>query len=363
MRITSLSLLSVFVPLACVAQSGLERRIVAAGDTPAQFRFAAREGVCGNGKTYFRTEDDGWYGTFYSNDGMRNDPCVNGPVRVVVTRAGKEVVRVETYVGPVPADAPPAQELGAVPAKDAVAYLLSLAATGDGRPARDALTPAMLADSSVVTPALLAIAKDQSRSRDIRRSAINWLSRRRDENGGVGAAGIAKALDQLVRDRTESETIRTQALSTIGRFDRGEGIPALMGFAGDADKWLAKQAFQTLSRSGDPRARQFVREQVKRADLDEDSKVEAIRGIGDDYSTGADLKLLRDLYPTLDSDKERDAIISTVANAGGSENANWLLDIAKSKTEPSGRRRRAVSLLSKYDDVRVKEALKGLINP
>ena len=215
MRIMSLSLLGVLTPIACIAQSALERRIAAAGDTPAQFHFAAREGVCGNGKTYFRTEDDGWYGTFYSNDGMRNDPCVNGPVRVVITRAGKEVVRVETYVGPFPADAPPAQELGVVPVKEAVRYLLGVAATIDGRPARDALTPAMLADSSVVTPALLQIARDQSRSRDIRRSAITWLSRRRDEKGGVGAAGIAKALDQLVRDRTESETIRTQALGTI----------------------------------------------------------------------------------------------------------------------------------------------------
>jgi hypothetical protein len=364
MRTTLLSALGVvLLPLACDAQSALERRVTAAGDSPAQFHFAAREGVCGNGRTYFRTEDDGWYGTFYSNDGMRNDPCVNGPVRVVVTRAGKDVVRVETYVGPVPADAPPAQELGAVPVKEAVAYLLSVAATTDGRPARDALTPAMLADSSVVTPTLLQIVRDQSRSRDIRRSAISWLSRRRDERGGVGAAGIAKALDQLVRDRAESETIRNQALNTIGRFDRGEGIPALMGFAGDADRWLAKQAFQTLSRSGDPRARQFVREQVKRADLDEESRIEAIRGIGDDYSTSADIKLLRDLYATLDSDRERDAVISTVANAGGGENANWLLDIAKSKTEPAGRRRHAVSLLSKYDDARVKEALKGLINP
>ena len=189
MRNTYLSLACVLTPFVCAAQSGLERRIAAAGDTPAQFHFAAREGVCGNGKTYFRTEDDGWYGTgFYSTDGMRADPCVNGPVRVVVTRAAKEVVRVETYVGPVPADAPPAQELGAVPAKEAVAYLLSLAATGDGRPARDALTPAMLADSSVVTPELLAIAKDQSRSRDIRRSAINWLSRRRVRRAGARAS-------------------------------------------------------------------------------------------------------------------------------------------------------------------------------
>jgi hypothetical protein len=362
-RITSLVAFSALLPIPGAAQS-LERRVAAAGDSPVQFHFAAREGMCGNGKSYFRTEDDSWYGTFYGGgDGNRNDPCVNGPVRVVITRAGKDVVRVETYIGPIPPDAVPAQELGAVPAKEAVAYLLSVAASGDGRPARDALTPAMVADSSVVTPTLLQIAKDQSRSRDIRRSAINWLARRRDEKGGVGASGIAKALDQLVRDRTESETIRSQALGNISRFDRGEGIPVLMGFAGDEDKWLSRQAYQTLARSGDPRARQFVRDQVKRADLDEDTKVEVIRGIGDDYSTSADIKLLRDLYTTVDSDKERDAIISTVANAGGSDNANWLLDIAKSKTEPAGRRRRAISLLSRYDDTRVKEALKGLISP
>jgi hypothetical protein len=348
----------------CAGQS-LERRVAGAGDAPVQFHFAARDGVCGNGKSYFRTEEDNWYGTYSSNDGMRMDPCMTGPVRVVITRAGKDIVRVETFVGPLAAtpDAPPAQELGAVPAKEAVAYLLNVAATTDGRPARDALTPAMLGDSSVVTPTLLQIAKDQSRSRDIRRSAINWLARRRDEKGGIGASGIAKALDQLVRDRAESETIRQQALGTISRFDRGEGIPTLMGFAGDADKWLARQAFQTLARSGDPRARQFVRDQVKRADLDEDTRVEVIRGIGDDYSTGADMKLLRDLYPTVNSDKERDAIMSTVATAGGSENAAWLLDIANSKTESVNRRRRAVSLLARYDDARVKEALKGLINP
>jgi HEAT repeat protein len=363
MRVTALSALALVVPIACSAQSALERRIASAGDSPAQFHFAARAGVCGNGRTYFRSDDDSWYGTVYSGDGMRNDQCVNGPVRVVVTRAGKEVVRIETYVGPPAPDAPPAQDLGAVPAKEAVAYLLNVASTTDGKPARDALTPAMLADSSVVTPKLLEIAKDQTKSRDIRRSAISWVARRRDEVGGVGAAGIAKALDQLVRDRTESETIRNQALGAISRFDRGEGIPTLMGFAGDPDKWLAKQAFQTLSRSGDPRARQFVRDQVKRADLDEDSKSEAIRGIGDDYATSADMKMLRDLYPSLDSDKERDAVLQAVANAGGSDNANWLLDIAKSKTEPSNRRRRAVSLLSRYDDARVKEALKGLINP
>ena len=350
------------LPLLAAAQT-LERRVAAAGDNPVQFHFAAREGVCGDGRNYFHADDDGWYGSYsYSSDGYRSPPCQTGPVRVVIVRAGREVVRVETYAGPLMPDPGAAQDLGAVSAREAATYLLSVAASAEGRPARDALTPAILADSAIVTPTLVQMAKDQSRGRDLRRSAISWLARRRAEPGGVGAAGVARALDQIVRDHNENESVRQQAMSTISRFDRGEGIPTLIAFAGDADHWIAKQAFQTLTRSGDPRARQYVRDAVKKTDLDEESRAEAIRGIGGEYSTGADLKLLRDLYPTLSSDREREALISVVAQAGGTENSTWLLAIAKSPTEPISRRRRAVSLLSKYDDPRVKEALKDLID-
>ena len=357
-RLSALALLACAVP---AASQTLERRVAAAGDNPVQFHFAARPGVCGDGRNFLHVDDDGWYGSYYS-DGGRAQPCEAGPVRVVIVRAGRDVVKVETYAGPIVADPGAAQDLGAVPAREAVAYLLSVAASAEGRPARDALLPAILADSAVVTPALVQIAKDQGRGRDLRKSAISWLARRRAEPGGVGASGIAKALDQIVRDRTENESVRQQAMNTISRFDRGEGTPTLIGFAGESDHWIAKQAFQTLARSGDPRARQYVREAVKKTDLDEESRTEAIRGIGGEYSTAADLKLLRDLYPTLNSDRERDALISAVAQAGGSENATWLLAIAKSPTEPPQRRRHAVSLLSKFDDPRVKEALKDLID-
>lgn len=359
-RFTALALLAAAVP-AC-AQT-LERRVNAAGDNPVQFRFAARPGVCGDGRTFFHVDDDGWYGSYSFSDGnfRSQQLCEPGPVRVVIVRAGRDVVKIETYAGPVATDPGGAQDLGAFPAREAAAYLLTVAASAEGSPGRDALMPAMLADSAVVTPTLLQIAKDQARGRNLRRSAITWLARRRAEPGGSGAAAIARALDQIVRDRTENESVRQQAMSTISRFDRGEGIPTLIGFAGDGDQWISKQAFQTLSRSGDPRARQHIREAVKKSTLEEESRIEAIRGIGGEYSTGADLKLLRDLYPSLNSDRERDALISAVAQAGGSENATWLLGIARSTTEPINRRRKAVSLLSKFDDPRVKEALKDLI--
>ena len=362
-RVIALALIG--LPLAASAQT-LERKVAAAGDSPVQFHFGAREGVCGDGRNYFRADDDAggsnWYGSYsYSSDGMRIPPCQSGPVRVVIVRAGREVIKVETYAGPLMPDPGGAQDLGAFSAREAAAYLLSVASSADGRPASAALIPAMLADSSVVTPTLVQLIKDQARGRDLRKSAISWLARRRAESGGVGAASVARTLDQVVRDHNENESVRQQAMSTISRFDRGEGIPTLIAFAGDADRWIAKQAFQSIARSGDPRARQYVREAVKRTDLDEEMRTEAIRGIGGEYSTGADLKLLRDLYPSLNSDRERDQLISVVAQAGGTENSTWLLAIARSPTEPVARRRHAVSLLSKFDDPRVKEALKDLI--
>ena len=42
-----------------------------------------------------------------------------------------------------------------------------------------------------------------------------------------------------------------------------------------------------------------------------------IRGVGNEYATSADYKLLRDLYPSVNSDQERNAIINAVGNAGG----------------------------------------------
>jgi hypothetical protein len=362
------SIICALAVVACTtagAQS-LASRVSGAGDGPVQFNFAAREGVCGNGRGMFRIDDDGWYQTSYSSgnnfssDAMRME-CQRGPVRVIITHAGRDLVKIETYAGPLSNDPEGGRNLGTVSAREAAQYLLSLAASAEGRPAREAITPAVMADSAMVTTQLLAIAKDPSRSRDVRRSAISWAARRRAEQGGAGAAVVARALNDIVRNAEEGEPIRQQALSTISGFQRGEGIPTLIGFASDGDKWIARQAMATLSRSGDPRARAFTRDAVKRTDLPEEARSEMIRGLGGEYATGADYRLLRELYPSLNLDRDREAVISTLANAGGSENANWLLGIATSSTEPIARRRRAITALTKYDDPKIKEALKGLI--
>ena len=151
-----------FMPPAAGAQN-LAGRISSAPDGAVQFTYAARPGVCGNGRTYYSINGSMWFGSMNDNT-LRSEPCQPGPVRVVLGRAGKEIVDVNVFVGPLQTT-PGAADLGVVPAKDAADYLMTIAARVDGRPGRDAITPAMLADSSTVTPQLLAIAKDQNRAR------------------------------------------------------------------------------------------------------------------------------------------------------------------------------------------------------
>jgi HEAT repeat protein len=360
----------VLLPAAASAQN-LAQRVASAPDGAVQFTYAARPGVCGNGRSYYSVNGSMWYGSMNDNV-LRSDPCQAGPVRVVLGRAGKDVVDVNTYVGPVQATPSGTADLGTVPARDAADYLLSLAARVDGRPGRDAITPAMLADSATVTPQLLAIARDQSRARETRTSAIGWLNRAADERGGVSASQLAKALGDIARDENDNQQVRQSALSVLSRQENGEGIPALIDISrGTQDIWLGKQALSTLARSGDPRARTYLRTAVQRDDLNDDMRVAAIRGIGRDYATSQDAEFLRGLYTKLPSEKTKDAVLESLGEMGGTANAKWLMTVAGNNDESLRLRRRAVQLTDRagttvaelaqlydrVDDPQMKEAI------
>jgi HEAT repeat protein len=329
-------------PQAARAQN-LAQRIASAPDGPIQFHYAARPGVCGNGRTYYSVNGSMWFGTVNDNT-MRSEPCQPGPVRVVLGRAGKEIVDVNVYVGPVQTS-PGTADLGAVSSREASDYLISLAARLDGRPGRDAIAPAMLSDSTAVTAQLLAIARDQSRARETRTSAISWLSRAPEERGGVSATQLATALGQIARDESDNQQVRQSALRVLARQENGEGVPALIEISrSTSDVWLGKQALSTLAQSGDPRARSYLRTAVQRDDINDDMRVAAIRGIGRDYATSQDAEFLRGLYAKLPSEKTKEAVLSALGEMGGSANARWLMGIAANGAEPIRMRRRAVQL-------------------
>ena len=362
---------AVFLPLPPAARAqNLAQRVASAADGAVQFTYAARPGVCGNGRSYYSINGSMWFGSMNDNT-MRSEPCQPGPVRVVLGRAGKDIVDVNVYVGPVQSS-PGAADLGAVSGREAADFLLSIASKVDGRPGRDAIAPAMLADSAVVTPQLLAIARDQSRARETRSSAINWLSRASDERGGVAPAQLAKALGDMARDENDNQQVRQSALRVLSRQENGEGIPALIEISrGTQDIWLGKQALSTLAQSGDPRARTYLRTAVQRDDLNDDMRVAAIRGIGRDYATTQDAEFLRGLYAKLPSEKTKEAVLTSLGEMGGTANAKWLMTVAGNADETVRLRRRAVqlseragtatadlaALYDRVDDPQMKEAI------
>jgi HEAT repeat protein len=356
-------------PSASRAQN-LAQRITSAPEGAVQFTFAARPGVCGNGRSYYSVNGSMWFGSVNDNT-MRSEPCQPGPVRVVLGRAGRDIVDVNVFVGPAQTS-PGATDLGAVPAREAADYLLSVAAKADGRPGRDAITPAMLADSAVVSPQLLAIARDQSRARETRSHAISWLSRGFEERGGVSPSQLAKALGDMARDENDNQQVRASALRVLSRQENGEGIPALIEISRTTqDVWLGKQALGTLAQSGDPRARAYLRTAVQRDDLNDEMRVAAIRGIGRDYATSQDAEFLRGLYAKLPSEKTKEAVLSSLGEMGGTANAKWLMSIAANNDESVRLRRRAVQLseragttaaelaqlYDRVDDVQMKESI------
>src|SRR5215472_1420687 len=174
----------------------LARRIASAPEGRVQFSFAARAVVCGNGRSYIQTGPNSFSGNW--DDTRRMDPCVAGPVRVVLDRADKDVISLQTYVGPASVD-PGTSDLGTVRPEDAADYLFSLARDAEGRVGREAIMPAMLADAGNMSADLLAIGRDASRPRETRRSALSWLGQTAGVDGSISPR-VSDALLQIARD-------------------------------------------------------------------------------------------------------------------------------------------------------------------
>lgn len=322
-----------------VSAQNLADRIANAGQPRVQFSYAARAEVCGNGRSFFSVGGSSFHGSWNDND---RDSCVRGPIRVVLDRAGREVVSISTHAGPAQPAAAGITDLGTVSVRDAVAFLLGLAENSEGRVSRDAILPAALADSVDVTSRLVAIARNQNAARETRRTAISWVGRPLD-NRERNVREIATALLAVARDEDDNQSVRQQALRTLARLEHGVGTQPLMELARDAGRsWLAREALGALASSGDPRARQHLRDVVRRAEFPDDVLAAAVKAVGSEFATGEDVKLLRDTYAKMPGDRSREATVSAVATFGGAENVRWLLALARDANQPVSTRRRAV---------------------
>jgi HEAT repeat protein len=210
--------------------------------------------VCGNGSGNIstgngsrRTVNSGSsYTTTRHNEW--EDECEAGPVRVAIDIADGRPIALRAYVGGRWRAGSDVTDLGMVPVKDAVDYLLDDLARADGKVASQAIFPATIADSVVVWQRLLTLAKDDSRPRAVRTQAVFWVGQAAGEKATAG-------LKEVVGDAAADQDVRVQAVFALSQRPKDEGVPALIEIAkNNKDPKVRKQAIFWLGQSGDPRA-------------------------------------------------------------------------------------------------------------
>jgi hypothetical protein len=228
------------LPAALEAQT-LAERAAALGEGTLRLDFAARAGVCGNGGHSITIVTDDERGEWESD-------CRPGPVRVSLRVRGGKLADAHTYVGGRwrPAEGR-TTDLGTLPARQAAADLLALAEASRSD-AEELVTAATLADSAIVWPGLLRLARRTDVPMETRRQAVFWL-------GQAAGEAAARGLDSLAADGGGELEVRKQAVFALSQRPADEGVPALIRIARtNPHAELRKSALFWLGQSEDPRA-------------------------------------------------------------------------------------------------------------
>jgi hypothetical protein len=236
-------LLVALLPTPLAATQSLAQRVQGAGDGTVRLSFAAREGVCSSGPgsiTIMDDDDEEWEGN-----------CERGPVRVSLRMRAGRVAESDTYVGGRwrTGGRERVTDLGLVPAREAADLLLALAPdTGGDDDGGELVTAATLADSVVVWPQLLRMARDTRVRDETRRQAVFWL-------GQAAGEEAAKSLHSIAADSGDDIEIRKHAVFALSQRPADEGVPILIRIArSNPHPELRKTALFWLGQSDDPRA-------------------------------------------------------------------------------------------------------------
>ena len=245
---------SVMLVSATLPAQSIARRVAQVKDGSVRLSFASRSDVCGNGAGNISTRNgrtmtsngSGGYTTARHNEW--EDDCEAGPVRVAIDIADGKPIALRAYVGGRWRPGTDVTDLGTVPVKDAVDFLLDNLARSDGKVAGEAIFPATIADSVIAWPRLLTLAKDDSRPRSVRTQAVFWVSQAAGDKATAGLVEVAG-------DAAADQDVRLQAVFAISQRPKDEAIPALLEIAKNSkDPKIRKQSIFWLGQSGDPRA-------------------------------------------------------------------------------------------------------------
>jgi len=248
--------------LPAAAQS-LEQRVAQAPQDQALiFEYAAKPGVCGDGRNLMRIAEadarvitrNGRQMVISDRVSMRGGECWLGPVRIEL-RGGTSPTELGASVGAT--DRPErALDLGRVAPAEAVEFLLGAARRArSSKAAETAVFAATLAEGVDPWRELLALARDEAVPGRVRKSAVFWVGQAVSERATLG-------LSELVEDDDVDLDARETAVFALSQRPDAEAVPALIDIARSSPHpQLRRSAIFWLGQSRDPRALEWF-EQV-----------------------------------------------------------------------------------------------------
>jgi hypothetical protein len=258
---TALAVLAAVVslPRTGTAQS-IASRVARVSNGTVRMSFATKPGFCGSGNSIRHGNGNmNWGNGNESRDIEWDNDCSVGPARIVLDRRNGELSDLRFYVGgrwrPAGSDV---VDLGTVSAREAADYLVAIAQTDKGSIGSKAIFPATIADSAVIWPALLKLARNGDLPRNTRSQSVFWL-------GQAAGDAATRGLSDLVVDNDVDREVREQAVFALSQRPREEGIPALINVARtNKDPEIRKKALFWLGQSNDPRALDLFEELLTR---------------------------------------------------------------------------------------------------
>ncbi|HET7623356.1 MAG TPA: HEAT repeat domain-containing protein [Gemmatimonadaceae bacterium] len=199
-----------------------------------------------------------------------------------------------------------------------------------------ALNALMQMDADQALPVLKKVlARRDACSESLRRKAVFLVSQKNNDESANILLGVARS--------DPSADVRGQAIFWLGQVPGDRSVALLDSvLRSSKDEELQRKAIFALSQHPGERAGQILRDLATRKDVSEETRARVILALGQMRGSEGDVGYLRELFPTLESQRLKEQVLMSVAQSGSAENRRWLLDVATDSKQNVDVRKKAL---------------------
>lgn len=199
-----------------------------------------------------------------------------------------------------------------------------------------ALNALMQMDAEQALPVLKKVlARRDDCSESLRRKAVFLVSQKHNDESSNILLDVARS--------DPSADVRGQAIFWLGQVPGDRSVALLDSvLRSTKDEELQRKAIFALSQHPGEQAGRILRDLVTRKDLPEEMRGRVILALAQMRGGAGDVGYLRQLFPSLESERLKERVIMAVAQRGSEENRSWLLDIATDSKQDIELRKKAL---------------------